>query len=169
VLWVTGVNLHLVGISTIAIAFFSLGAYLAMYWPDKEVVHNTWFYVVGILFIILSIILACLQEYVYREYLGCILALVGVASIPSLFSNLISRYDRFGRIMTDLSSMTFFIYASHAIIQKPIHNQLLSLNYFSEMTVYWLTFIVTISICMVAYTFSKKYIPQHLFKLLVGR
>lgn len=169
VLWVFGIHSPILGISVIAVAFYSLGAYIAIHHRDAIDERKGWWSVAGvILFITLCLLLSILRDMNHSEVISRLNALIGIFCIPSAVCMLCKKEPIYLQSCSKLSGGTFFIYAAHAIIIKPIYNTLERMGSTPEMIIYFLTLATTIGVCYTGWWLSNRYMPRF-SKLINGR
>lgn len=168
-LWVFGILSPVTGISVIAVAFYSLGAYIAIHHQDAIDEHKGWWSVAGvILFIALCLLLSVERDMSHRDFVSCLTALVGICCIPSAVCLWCKQESWLFNHVCHLSGCTFFIYAAHAIIIKPIYNALERVSIIPEIIIYFLTLAITVGVCYAGWWLSNRYMLKF-SKLINGR
>lgn len=168
-LWVFGILSPVTGISVIAVAFYSFGAYMAIH--HRNVIDERkglWSVVGVILFTALCLCLSVVRDMNHREVIICLTSLVGILCIPSATCKLCKKESSFFNHVCQLTRCSFFIYAAHAIIIKPIYNTLERIGHAPEIIVYFLTFAVTVGVCYAGWWLSNRFMPRF-SKLINGR
>ena len=117
--WLSGLECNIPGISVISLTFFSLGAYMALYETNAiDDNKGLWSTCCLCLFLLLNLLFAVIEPIAGLTYWAKGTAFLGVICIPSFVCTLLERYPDIGYVSNKLSSMSFFLYASHTIIIK---------------------------------------------------
>lgn len=168
-LWICGVECPIAGISVISFAFYSLGAYMAINRSSAIDERKGMWCVIGFaIFMIINALLAVWPSAFGMKFIDRCVALLGVICIPSFVCWLLDKNVNTGRVLKKLAPASFFIYAAHAIFLKNIYWTLLKVEFLNEISAYFLTYFITMGICLVAYFTFDRMCPK-MSEVLNGR
>lgn len=157
VLWVIGIQLP-VGMSSIAICFFTLGGIIRIY--NIPLKNKAVMWLAVSLFCILIYILTGMNKIFYKVVTPIIvLSLLPVGERFLSHKICVRCYN--------LGTLSFVIYAMHAIIIKRIFNVLMELN-LCQGEIYLLTYIITILLCL-AFDYIVRTTMPIVYNALTGR
>lgn len=97
------------------------------------------------------------EFYAYAKPIWCIFGAISFVNLVALFTA-----KRLETKIVFLSESTFFIYVTHSVILSNIRQALLELPpiHLGEVTVFLLTGVITICVCLLLYWLMRRYLPQ---------
>lgn len=186
--YISGIEIPLCGFSSVAIFYFSLGAFLRIH--NLQLSSFFQLHIIKYTSLLISITLLPILLYFGNITISYYLQPLFTMSMTAVAFNIIIYMERclnkedvatifrkILRLFEALSNSTFFIYASHAVfglylsdifINKIIPKELLSNNTVALPFIYILYAIATIIICWIAYFLTKRILPQSIYNVLTG-
>ena len=155
-LWIMDLSNPVVGLSFIALAFFSLGGYFKLFFSNTDLNQHSWGMIVFSVFVAL-----CAAYPVFDlPYLGRIITLLGVVTVPFFANKIVNKYPRFAQSIMKLGVTCFFIFAAHMFFLKQVYWAIRRIDALPELLVYCATIVITIFACHLLYYIGGKLLPK---------
>lgn len=179
IVWLELFEFSFVILSSDAIFFFCLGAYLAIFKSEFMVKKlNKRVYIVFIFVWVLIVLVKTSLMYQHSEKTIEIISLllhkmsigVGIIALWSVYDILMINKEKPNVVILNLSSLTFFIYAFHEPVLTIVKKGLFYMGGVSEMlsiTVYFVAPIITIFLSILVGSFMRRYMLGF-YKLITG-
>lgn len=155
IIWISGFSISIVGFSTDALTFFSIGCFVAQHKLNlaspRLLKASTGIMVIFIFFSLLGI-------YDFYNHKNIIFKLCQLSILINIFpmSAWISKHCvKTYNIISSLAKYVFFIYASHALIITPV-SRYCYLLIDPTLVAFLSSVIITISICLLAALISQR-------------
>lgn len=171
IIWILGFGAHLLVNRLTALSFFLFGSYLSIFRKNSIEKICPFWKISGIFYILSSIAVLFLKEYIIGSYLQSINILIGMFFVVSLTAHFIGK----GAWHTDkfLTGSSFFIYAYHGIFilwfKRALYLAWRPQSDAMLLLVYFLTPAIIILAGLGIYYVLKKYLPRTTAFITGGR
>ena len=155
-LWIMDLRNSVVGLSFIALAFFSLGGYLKLFFSDTDLNQYSWGMIGFTVFIVLCVVFPVSKS----PFVAKLIDMLGIVTIPFFANMIVNKYPLFAQRVMRLSSKSFFIFAAHMFFLKQVYWMLNRLGMLPELLVYFVTFMITIIACHLLYFLGVRLLPR---------
>lgn len=170
-LWFFGVSSHVVGLSIVALFFFSIGAFFSVHGRNFVCAVKPFLPVSMLVFFALAFVELVFREYSWAVYVHRANILAGIVFAVSLSAYLVGK--RQWNANAFLADSSFFVYAYHAlplvlVIKlsfKMFHPQ----SSMEMLGIYFVSTAFVIAAGLIAYYLLKRYLPRFTAIITGGR
>lgn len=171
VLWFFNIGFNIVGLSTNALFFYTVGAYYGIYKRALLELSKKHFSLSSILYIIFAFIILIFKEKKWCHYLQSINIIISCFFFFNITMYCIKKYNWKSNLF--LAESSFFIYAYHAMplifILKIFFKYFNIDSDFDALAVYILAPSITIILGLLIYFIMRKFLPKTTAILTGGR